>query len=146
MFNCLNQINRIIFLKKISPIINKLLQMNTFDTFKSFNGNVPLNSSNYIPDFVYSSMCAEETQQCENTCSNNIYSPVVGGYVHDPRNGKVFCPFGKGDSMNQSTVFDQSVINSSNMLIPNYTSTTWGRAPQLEPRQLAKIGLSWRTS
>jgi len=104
--------------------------------------------NNYIPDSVYT-ICGEQTQDC-NICSNNVYSPVVNGFVHDPRNGKVFCPFGKGQSMNQSIVYDQSYINSLNVNKinnkTNYTQTTWGRAPQMDPRPLSKIGLSWRTS
>lgn len=104
-------------------------------------------NKDYIPDFVYSSMCSEETQECGDICSNNVYSPVVDGYVHDPYNGKVFCPFGKGNSMNKSIIYDQAYLNSFNMNnINNYNSSTWGHAPQLYPRQLAKIGLSWRTS
>lgn len=99
----------------------------------------------YIPDSVYT-ICGEETQDC-NICSNNVYSPVVNGFVHDPYNGKVFCPFGKGDSLNQSIIYDQSYVNSSNINNKNnYAQTTWGHAPQMDPRPLAHIGLSWRTS
>jgi hypothetical protein len=102
-------------------------------------------SQSYIPDSVYT-VCGEETQDC-NICSNNVYSPVVNGFVHDPLNGKVFCPFGKGQSMNQSIVYDQSYLNSSNLNNKtNYAQTTWGHAPQLDPRPLSHIGLSWRTS
>ena len=101
-------------------------------------------TKNYIPDFVYSSVCVEGG--CDDVCSNNVYSPVVNGYVHDPYNGKVFCPFGKGQSMNQSIMSDQLFMDSYNKTIPNYNSTTWGRVPQLSPRPLAKIGLSWKTS
>jgi hypothetical protein len=100
------------------------------------------NFSNYTPDFVYSSMCSENTNSCNDICSNTVFSPVVNGLVHDPYNGKVFCPFGKGQSMNQSTQIDQQLLNS----YYNYKPTTWGRAPQLDPRPLAKVGLSWRTS
>jgi len=107
--------------------------------------NYNSNSQSYIPDSVYT-VCGEQTQDC-NICSNNVYSPVVNGFVHDPYNGKVFCPFGKGQSMNQSIVYDQSYLNSSNLTNKiNYASTTWGHAPQLDPRPLAHIGLSWRTS
>ena len=100
----------------------------------------------YIPDSVYT-ICGEETQQCDSICSNNVWSPVVNDYVHDPYNGKVFCPFGKGESMNQSIISDQSYVNSFNLNnINNYAKTTWGRAPQMDPRALSKIGLTWRTS
>jgi hypothetical protein len=99
----------------------------------------------YIPDSVYT-LCAEETQDC-NICSNNVFSPVVNGNVHDPRNGKVFCPFGVGDTMNQSIAADQSFMNSFNISTnAKYTTSTWGRAPQMDPRSLTKIGLEWRTS
>jgi len=29
---------------------------------------------------------------------------------------------------------------------PNYARTTFGQAPQLDPRPLSRIGLEWRTS
>ena len=103
-------------------------------------------NNNYIPDSVYT-ICGEETQDC-TICSNNVYSPVVNGYVHDPLNGKVFCPFGKGNSMNQSIISDQSYINTLNINKNglNYQNTTWGHAPQMDPRPLSKIGLTWITS
>ena len=98
-----------------------------------------------IPDSVYT-ICGEQTQDC-TICSNNVYSPVVNGYVHDPLNGKVFCPFGKGESMNQSIMADQSFMNSFNINnFVNFPKTTWGRAPQMDPRPLSKIGLTWITS
>ena len=93
--------------------------------------------NNYIPDSVYT-ICGEETQDC-TICSNNVYSNIVGGEVHDSLSGKVLCPFGKGDTMNTSIFRDQE-------LLVNDFTTTWGRAPQLPPRPLVKIGLSWRTS
>jgi hypothetical protein len=92
----------------------------------------------YIPDSVYT-ICGGSPQDC-NVCSNVVNSAV--GIVHDSQRGKVFCPFGKGDTMNQSIYGDQNYLNTVN----NYTPTTWGRAPQIDPRPLAKIGLSWRTS
>lgn len=97
---------------------------------------------NYIPDSVYT-MCGEDTNlaPCE-ICSNVVWSPVVNGFVHDSQNGKVFCPFGKGNTMNTSIYSDQEFINSMN----NRPLTTWGRVPQLDPRTLTKIGLEWRTS
>jgi len=110
----------------------------------SFNN---FDNKNYIPDYVYSSICADDTNACDDICSNRVFSPVVNGYVHDPYNGKVFCPFGKGQSMNQSIVYDQSFLNTfNNQKYTNYASTTWGHAPQLDPRPLAKVGLSWKTS
>ena len=103
-----------------------------------------LDTKNYIPDFVYSSMCADD---CEDVCSNNVYSPVVGGYVHDPYNGKVFCPFGKGDSLNKSIMSDQTFMDTFNSSsINNYATTKWGHVPQLSPRPLVKVGLTWQTS
>jgi len=91
-------------------------------------------------------MCGENPDQC-NVCSNTVYSNVLDTFVHDPYNGKVFCPFGKGESMNQSTIIDQAFINSFNISVNNnYNSTIWGKAPQLSQRPLTKIGLSWRTS
>jgi hypothetical protein len=99
----------------------------------------------YLPDSIYS-LCAYKTQNCD-VCSNVVYSPVVHGYVHDPQAGKVFCPFGKDSSLNQSVYADQRYINTFNVATNNqYMSTTFGRAPQLDPRPLARIGLTWRTS
>jgi hypothetical protein len=90
-----------------------------------------------VPDSLYM-ICDEDTQACDSVCSNVVWSPVVDGYVHDSQTGKVFCPFGKGDSMNQHIFNDQETIV--------YPRTTWGMAPQMDPRSLCKIGLSWRTS
>jgi hypothetical protein len=95
----------------------------------------------YVPDSVYT-ICGEDTQDC-NICSNVVWSPVVNGYVHDPQNGKVFCPFGKGNTMNTPIYGDQAFLVKLNP--QNFQNTTWGRAPQLSPRPLAKIGLEWRT-
>ena len=108
-------------------------------SFSFFNQNVK--GKEYLPDSVYS-LC-DETSDC-TICSNVVYSPVVDGFVRDSQNGKVFCPFGMEDSMNTHVYGDQQYLVR---LQPNkYTSTTWGRAPQLDPRPLAKIGLEWRTS
>ena len=98
---------------------------------------------NYIPDSVYT-ICGEQTQDC-NICSNNVYSPVVGGEVHDSLTGKVLCPFGKTDTMNISIYSDQKFLDLSNINSnDNYYKTTWGRVPQVDPRPLARIGFSWR--
>ena len=94
---------------------------------------------NYIPDSVYT-ICGEYTQDC-GICSNEVYSKVLNSYVHDSQRGKVFCPFGKKNTMNQSIFSDQIFLNS---YINN--TTTFGRAPQLDPRPLSKIGLEFRTS
>ena len=100
---------------------------------------------NYTPDSIYM-VCGENTELC-NVCTNEVYSPVVNGKVHDPYNGKVFCPFGMGDSFNQNTLFDQYSINTQKINNNvNYQTSTWGKVPQLDPRPLAKIGLEWRTS
>ena len=103
------------------------------------------NNKNYIPDSVYT-ICGEFTQDCGN-CSNEVYSRELNTYVHDSQRGKVFCPFGKKNSMNQTIFGDQGFLNYSNIITNNnYTRTTFGQAPQLDPRSLAKIGLEWRTS
>jgi hypothetical protein len=100
---------------------------------------------NYIPDSVYN-ICGEFTQDC-SVCSNETFSRVLNTYVHDSQRGKVFCPFGKNGSMNQTIFGDQGSLNKSNInLNNNYPRTTFGHAPQLNPRPLSKIGLEWRTS
>ena len=109
-------------------------------SYSLFNQGVP--QRDYIPDSVYT-ICGEDTQDC-TICSNVVWSPVVNGFVHDSQNGKVFCPFGKGNSMNTPIYGDQSFLVQLNP--GKFQNTTWGRAPQLEPRPLAKIGLEWRTS
>jgi hypothetical protein len=97
---------------------------------------------NYLPDSIYT-LCGENTRDC-SVCTNNVYSNVVNAIVSDPLIGKVFCPFGTGQSMNQSIFNDQLNLNTS--MPEGYGRTTWGHVPQLDPRPLAKIGLSWRTS
>ena len=109
-------------------------------SYSSINQSVK--PRNYLPDSIYT-LCGEDTQDC-SICSNVLWSPVVNGYVHDSQNGKVFCPFGKGDSMNTPIYGDQSFLVQSNPQA--FKSTTWGRVPQLTPRPLSKIGLEWRTS
>jgi hypothetical protein len=99
----------------------------------------------YLPDSIYT-VCGENTQDCP-ICSNNLYSPIVKGMVHDSQTGKVFCPFGIGQSMNLPIFGDQAILNNSyKNNNSEWTTTTWGHVPQLDPRSLAKIGLSWRTS
>jgi hypothetical protein len=108
--------------------------------YSFFNQSVP--QRNYLPDAIYS-LCGEDTQECDN-CSNVLWSPVVNGYVHDTLRGKVFCPFGQGNSMNKRIYGDQSFLVK---LTPGkFEGTTWGRAPQLDPRPLAQVGLEWRTT
>ena len=97
---------------------------------------------NYIPDSIYT-ICGEYTQDCGN-CSNMVWSNVVHGYVHDSQRGKVFCPFGMGNSMNTPVFGDQSFIN--NQQTQAWKTSTWGHVPQMDPRPLSKIGLTWRTS
>jgi hypothetical protein len=100
---------------------------------------------NYVPDSVYT-LCGEFTQDC-SICKNEVYSPVVGGYVHDSQRGKVFCPFGTVGSMNQPIFGDQKMLDIQNIRsFPGWATSTWGHVPQMDPRPLAKIGLSWRTS
>jgi hypothetical protein len=93
---------------------------------------------NYIPDSIYGD-CVNDTNVCTN-CSNVVYSRRLDSFVHDSQRGKVFCPFGTGESMNQSIFVDQLDINNQ------FTNTRWGRVPQLDPRSLSKVGLDWRTS
>ena len=97
---------------------------------------------NYIPDSVYL-VCGEITQDC-GVCDNRVYSNVVNGYVHDTQRWKVFCPFGMGNSMNTPVFGDQSFIN--NQQTQAWKTSTWGHVPQMDPRPLSKIGLTWRTS
>lgn len=94
----------------------------------------------YLPDSLYS-VCGEETQAC-GVCKNEVWSPVVNSYVHDTQAGKVFCPFGKGDSMNTPIFQDQAYLNRLN----NQPQTTWGHVPQLGPRSLVRVGLEFRTN
>ena len=94
---------------------------------------------NYLPDSVYSTCTAQSG--CD-VCSNVEYSNVLSGPVHDTLRGKVFCPFGKVGTMNESIYADQQYLTNQQ----NLPLTTWGRAPQLNPRPLTKIGLSWISS
>lgn len=122
------------FLNKFKINVNKKAMFSFFQQ--------DVKQRDYIPDSVYT-ICGEDTNvgSC-NICSNVVWSPVVNGLVHDSQNGKVFCPFGKGDSMNTSIYNDQDYLNNLNKKLP----TTWGRVPQLDPRALTKIGLEWRSS
>jgi len=95
---------------------------------------------NYLPDSIYT-ICGEYTQDC-NVCSNVVYSKELKNWVHDSQRGKVFCPFGMGETLNKNIYTDQiSIINPA-----KWNTTTWGSVPQLDPRPLSKIGLEWRTS
>ena len=94
----------------------------------------------YLPDSIYS-LCGEYTQDC-SVCSNVVYSDQINNYVHDTQRGKVFCPFGKGETLNKNIYNDQvAIINPR-----TWGQSTWGNVPQLDPRPLSKIGLEWRTS
>ena len=98
----------------------------------------------YIPDSIYT-ICGEYTQDC-GKCSNQVFSNQLNAVVHDTQRGKVFCPFGAGDSMNKSIYSGQEYLNTVNLMNnQNFENTQWGRVPQLNPRPLAKIGLEWRT-
>jgi len=99
-----------------------------FSAFNQINMEV-------LPDSYY--MTCGDDRRCD-ICSNYLWSPVVNGYVHDTQRGKVFCPFGKDDSM------DLNIYNDQNST--SFPITKWGMAPQMDPRSLSKIGLSWRTS
>jgi hypothetical protein len=95
----------------------------------------------YTPDFIYND-CRGEPSEC-TVCSNTVYSRLLNGNVHDVERAKVFCPFGKGESMNLSVFLSQLDLDSTKK--KEYFKTKWGHAPQLDPRPLAKIGLEWRT-
>ena len=107
--------------------------------FSFFNNSLP--KKDYLPDSIYT-LCESDTESSCTICSNNVFSPVVNGYVHDIQRAKVFCPFGKDESMNTSIYDDQNYLTK----LLNIPLTTWGRVPQLQPRSLSKIGLEWRTS
>jgi hypothetical protein len=92
--------------------------------------------SPWIPDSIYSSYPEQQT-----VCKNVAYSPITRSLVHDSQTGKVFCPFGTDNSMNQSIYADQEVLNQRIS-----TSTPFGRVPQLDPRPLARIGIRWMTT
>ena len=96
----------------------------------------------YLPDSIYS-LCGGDTQAC-TVCSNEVYSTALNAKVHDTLRGKVFCPFGMGESMNTPIYGDQSYLVKSQP--KRFQGTTWGRVPQLDPRPLTKIGLDWRTT
>ena len=104
--------------------------------------NQSVEQREYLPDSIFT-MCVENTNICDN-CSNVVWSPVVNGYVHDSQNGKVYCPFGKGDSMNKPIFGDQAFLVELNP--KKFQTTTWGRVPQLDPRPLARIGNHFRTT
>jgi hypothetical protein len=107
--------------------------------------NTFIEQKKYLPDSIYM-VCGEQTNKC-GVCDNSIYSPVVNGMVHDSQRGKVFCPFGMDNSMNQPIYGDQSIANSNYIRQnPNWGKTTWGHVPQMDPRPLSQIGLHWRTS
>ena len=95
----------------------------------------------YTPDFIYND-CRAMPSGC-TVCNNMVYSNFLDGYVHDTERGKVFCPFGKGESLNQSIYAPQLLLDRTQGT--NYLNTKWGHAPQLYPRPLTKIGLEWRT-
>jgi len=123
--------------KKKYQFLLKNFKMASHLSYSSFF--VPTVSKDIVPDSLYM-VCDGNPQQdgsCD-VCSNVVWSPVVNSYVHDTQRGKVFCPFGKGDSMNQHIYNDQQTIQ--------YNRTKWGMAPQMDPRSLTKIGLSWQTS
>ena len=106
--------------------------------FSFFQKSTP--ERTYLPDSLYS-VCGENTQDC-TICSNVVWSPVLNDYVHDTQAGKVFCPFGKGNSLNTPIFQDQAYLNRLN----NRAPTTWGRVPQLDPRSLVRVGLEFRTN
>ena len=101
--------------------------------------------NNYIPDSIYT-ICGNDPSNCAN-CSNVVSTRVFNNYIvaHDPLRGKVLCPFGTKNSMNQSNFSDQ-LYNYNTEIQSNeyYTQTPFGRAPQMNPRPLSKIGIHWR--
>ena len=86
-------------------------------------------SRDYLPDSIYT-ICESDTEGSCTVCSNNVFSPVVNGTVHDIQRAKVFCPFGKDESMNKSNYDDQDYLTK----LINTPLTTWGRVPQLNPK------------
>ena len=104
---------------------------------------------NYLPDSVWS-LCLQGDSQsqlsnvCQQIAQNQIYSPVVQGMVTDTLRGKTWAPFGMGNSSQRSIQGDQEYLY--NQRPSDYTTTTWGRAPQLSPRPLARIGQEFRTA
>jgi len=95
-----------------------------------------MNPAPWIPDSIYSSYPEQQ-----DVCKNVAYSPITRSLVHDSLTGKVFCPFGAGNSMNRSIFEDQSVLNQTFA-----QNTPFGKAPQLDPRPLARIGIRYMTS
>ena len=93
------------------------------------------NEINVIPDSYY--MTCGDNRHCD-VCSNVVWNPQLNTYIHDTLRGKVFCPFGMGDTLNQHIYNDQETVKTP--------ITKWGMAPQMDPRSLTKIGLSWKTS
>ena len=93
----------------------------------------------YLPDSIY--LTCGSSEEC-GVCKNEIFSNNLNGMVHDPLIGKVFCPFGMGETMNKNTFSDQMSLYSTQS--PSWGKTTWGHVPQLDPRSLMKLGLSWR--
>ena len=100
-------------------------------------------AKNFLPDSIYN-VCGEFTEDC-TICSNVVYSNQINDVVHDSQRGKVFCPFGMGESLNKNIFNDQYSLIMDNG-IKKWGNTTWGSVPQLDPRPLSKIGLEWRTS
>jgi hypothetical protein len=89
-----------------------------------------------LPDSIYSSYPEQQS-----ICKNVAYSPITRTIVHDSMRGKVFCPFGAGNTMNQSIFADQAIMD-----IKYQNSTKWGMAPQLDPRPLTRIGIRYLTT
>jgi len=100
--------------------------------------NTQINPLDYVPDSLFM-MCGhlEKSKYCD-ICSNKANSKLLNGAVNATEIGLAYCPFGKNDSMNKSIFMDQDSVN--------YGNTQWGRAPQMDPRPLSRIGLDWRTS
>ena len=81
---------------------------------------------NYIPDSLY----AQSPSEMKKLCSDCL--PTCIGCIKSTERGIVNCPFG----MNP-----QKGIFFKEQQLPN---TQWGRAPQLDPRSLNRIGMEWR--
>ena len=89
--------------------------------------------SNYLPDSIY---------LLYETGSNVVQTSL--GPVQDSDRGKVFSPFGIGNTFKQSIFSD--TLNELKQQTPQWKQSTWGHVPQFDPRSLNKIGLEWRTS
>ena len=76
---------------------------------------------------------------------SNILREIESYSVHDlvliQEKAKEFCLVNSWDAKTREFLNNINIQQNN-----NYRQTTFGHAPQLDPRPLAKIGLEWRTS